>query len=102
MDCKRFTFHKRRKIDYLYNDDFDLASWSINNGLRRWVRFIYRKVIVMKFVLGIFLLICAIADGYYGTVSYQEGNYKWAYFDFCLAVICAIIGVVDIICAVRG
>ena len=56
----------------------------------------------MKFVLGIFLLICAIADGYYGAVSYQEGNRKWAYFDFCLAVICAILGAVDIISAVRG
>ena len=40
----------------------------------------------MKFVLGIFLLICALADGYYGVVSYQEGRHKWAYFDFCLAV----------------
>lgn len=56
----------------------------------------------MKFVLGIFLLICALADSYYGIVSYQEGNRKWAYFDFCLAVVCAIIGVVDIICVVRG
>lgn len=56
----------------------------------------------MKFVLGIFLLICALADVYCGTVSYQVGNHKWAYFDFCLAVICAIIGVVDIIFAVRG
>ena len=56
----------------------------------------------MKFVLGIFLLICAIADGYYGVVSYQEGRHKWAYFDFCLAVICVISGVTDIIFAVRG
>lgn len=56
----------------------------------------------MKFVLGIFLLICAIADGYCGVVNYQEGNHKWAYFGLCLAVICAIIGVADIICAVRG
>lgn len=56
----------------------------------------------MKFVLGIFLLICALADSYYGAVSYQEGNRKWACFDFCLAVICAITGVADIIFAVRG
>ena len=56
----------------------------------------------MRFVLGIFLLICALANGYYGAISYQEGNHKWAYFDFFLAVVCAIIGVVDIICAVRG
>lgn len=56
----------------------------------------------MKFVLRIFLLICAIADGYYGVVSYQKGNHKWAYFDFCFAVICAIIGVADIIFAARG
>ena len=56
----------------------------------------------MKFVLGIFLLICALANVYYGAVSYQEGNHKWTYFDFCLAVICAILGVVDIIFAVRG
>lgn len=56
----------------------------------------------MKFVLGIFLLICALADSYCGAVRYQEGNRKWAYFDFCLAVVCAIVGVVDIICAVRG
>lgn len=56
----------------------------------------------MKFVLGIFLLICAIADGYYGIVSYQEGNHKWAYLDFVLAFVCAIIGVADIIFAVRG
>lgn len=56
----------------------------------------------MKFVLGIFLLICALADGYYGAASYQEGNHKWAYFDFCLAVVCAIFGVVDIISVVKG
>lgn len=56
----------------------------------------------MKFVLGIFLFICALADSYYGAVSYQEGNRKWAYFDFCLAVICTILGAVDIISAVRG
>lgn len=56
----------------------------------------------MQFVLGIFLLICALADSYCDAVSYQEGRHKWAYFDFCLAVICAITGVVDIICAVRG
>ena len=56
----------------------------------------------MKFVLGIFLLICALADVYYGAVSYQEGNHKWAYFDFCLAVVCAILGLVDIISAVKG
>ena len=56
----------------------------------------------MKFVLGIFLLIFAIADGYYGVVNYQEGRHKLAYFGFCLAVICAITGVVDIISAVRG
>ena len=102
MDCKRFTFHKRRKIDYLYNDDFDLAPRCFNYGLYCWIHFIYRKVNVMKFVLGIFLLICALADSYYGAVSYQEGNRKWAYFDFCLAVICAILGAVDIISAVRG
>lgn len=56
----------------------------------------------MKFVLGTFLLICAVADGYYGVVSYQKGRHKWAYFDFCLAVICVISGVADIIFAVRG
>ena len=56
----------------------------------------------MKFVLGIFLLICALADSYYGAVSYQKGNRKWAYFDFCLAVNCAILEAVDIISAVRG
>ncbi len=56
----------------------------------------------MKFVLGIFLLICALADGYYGAVSYQEGNRKWAYFDFFLAIVCVFLGVVDIISAVRG
>ncbi len=56
----------------------------------------------MKFVLGIFLLICALADVYYGAVNYQEGNHRWAYFGFCLAVVCAIFGVVDIISAVRG
>lgn len=102
MDCKGFTFHERRKIDYLYNDDFDLASGNFNCGLCNILYFIHRKVIVMKFVLGIFLLICAIADGYYGVVSYQEGRHKWAYFDFCLAVICAITGVADIIFAARG
>lgn len=56
----------------------------------------------MKFVLGIFLLICALADGYYGIISYQEGNHKWAYLDFVLAIVCAIIGVADIIGAVNG
>lgn len=102
MDYKGFTFHKRRKIDYLYHDDFNLAFGNFNCGLCNILYFIHRKVNVMKFVLGIFLLICAIADGYYGVVSYQEGNRKWAYFDFCLAVICAIAGVADIIFAVRG
>lgn len=56
----------------------------------------------MKIVLGIFLLICAIADVRCGAVSYQEGNHKLAYFGFCLAVICAITGITDIIFAVRG
>lgn len=102
MDCKRLTFHERRKIDYLYNDDSNLAFGNFNRCLCNILYFIHRKVIIMKFVLGIFLLICAIADGYYGVVSYQEGRHKWAYFDFCLAVICAIAGAADIIFAVRG
>ena len=102
MDYKRFKVYKRRKIDYLYNDDSNLAFGNFNRGLCNILYFIHRKVIIMKFVLGIFLLICAIADGYYGVVNYQEGRHKLAYFGFCLAVICAITGVVDIISAVRG
>ena len=102
MDCKGFTFHKRRKIDYLYDNGLNLALRNFNCGLCNILYFIHRKVIIMKFVLGIFLLICAIADGYYGIASYQEGRHKWAYFDFCLAVICAIAGVADIIFTVRG